>query len=368
MHMLDMTRGEATMAYVKGQTPWHGLGHGLDPTDTPTEWWTKACDGRPWDVAVVPIEYHWPAKPSTSANDMGISYRYAPIQRVAKNQFLIVRDDTGGVLSPKSISSQYKVHSIGEILTFTDRLCKEAGFTPETIISLHGGRKITVLARATEDTFIKAGFRQSPLGKKGWHDQDKISHYVLITTSFDSTLRTCLSITRVRVVCWNTLQQALRGNEELLRVNHKESFVADDVYNQLTLVEESHKQFREDANFLATVPIGDKGIRDYFVRVASNMRFDGYDELKGLEHNKEEQRAVIRRADKFITVYNTGDGQRMSTAEGTAWGAVNAVMGVADHWGTDKGKAGRFSSSFFGSGAAMKERAWDEALELARAA
>jgi len=360
MHMLDRTRGEATMAYVKGETPWHGLGHGLDPSETPTEWWTKACDGKPWDVAVVPCKYHWPAEPSQSAKEIGISYRYAPVQRVAKNQFLIVRNDTGDVLSPKSISSQYKVHSISDILTFTDRLCKEAGFTPETIISLHDGRKITVLARATEDTFIH--------GKHNSFDQDKISHYVLITTSFDSSLRTCLSLTRVRVVCWNTLQQALRNNEELLRITHKNEFVVDAVYDQLILVEESHKQFAEDANFLATVPIGDKGIRDYFVRVASNMRFDGYDELKDVEHNKEEQRAVIRRADKFITVYNTGLGQRMSTAEGTAWGAVNAVMGVADHWGTDKGRAGRFSSSFFGSGAAMKERAWDSALELARAA
>ena len=366
MHMLDMTRGEATMAYVKGKVPWHGLGRGLDPADSPTEWWTKACDGRPWDVAVVPCEYLWPAQPSKAAESMGIAYRYAPKLQVAKNQFLIVRNDTGGVLSPKSISKQYKVHSISDILEFTDKLCKEAGFTPETIISLHDGRKITVLTRATEDTIIRG--RKDSFYGLSTVDQDKIQHYVLITTSFDSTLRTCLSITRVRVVCWNTLQQALKNNEELLRITHKEEFIPSSVYDQLTLVEESHKQFREDANFLATVPIGDKGIRDYFVRVASKMRFDGYDELKDVEHNKEEQRAVIRKADKFITVYNTGFGQRMSTAEGTAWGAVNAVMGVADHWGTDKGRAGRFSSSFFGSGAAMKERAWNEALELARAA
>jgi|TARA_R110002051_G_scaffold129590_2_gene203290 phage/plasmid-like protein (TIGR03299 family) len=362
--MLDMTRGEATMAYVKGKVPWHGLGRGLDPTDTPTQWWTKACDGAPWDVAVVPVEYHWPADIRTKSPEMavtsGLAYRYAPKQRIAKNQFLIVRNDTGDVLSPKSISHQYKVHSIGDILEFTDKLCKEAGFSPETIISLHGGRKITVLARATRDTFI--------CGKHIHFDQDKISHYVLITTSFDSSLRTCLSITRVRVVCWNTLQQALQNNEELLRITHKEEFIASSVYDQLTLVEESHKEFREDANFLATVPIGDKGIRDYFIRVASNIRFDNYEELMDIEHNEEDKKSVIKRADKFITVYNTGLGQRMPTAEGTAWGAVNAVMGVADHWGTDKGRAGRFSSSFFGSGAAMKERAWDEALELARAA
>jgi len=364
--MLDMTRGEATMAYVKGKVPWHGLGRGLDPTDSPTEWWTKACDGRPWDVAVVPVEYHWPMDHTRtpelySSDGLRLSLRYAPKQRFAKNQFLIVRNDTGAVLSPKSISKQYRVHSIADILEFTDKLCKEAGFTPETIISLHDGRKITVLARATEDTIIR-GRRDDMAGP------DKIQHYVLITTSFDSTLRTCLSITRVRVVCWNTLQQALTNNEELLRITHKEEFVPSSVYDQLTLVEESHKQFREDANFLATVPIGDKGIRDYFVRVASNMRFDGYNELMGIAHDEDYKKSVIRRADKFITVYNTGLGQRMSTAEGTAWGAVNAVMGVADHWGTDKGRAGRFSSSFFGSGAAMKERAWDEALELARAA
>ena len=102
MHMLDMTRGEATMAYVKGKVPWHGLGRGLDPTDSPTEWWTKACDGRPWDVAVVPVEYHWPMdNPRTPRL---LSYRYAPQQRFAKNQFIIVRNDTGDVLSPKSIS------------------------------------------------------------------------------------------------------------------------------------------------------------------------------------------------------------------------------------------------------------------------
>ena len=358
MHMLDMTRGEATMAYVKGKVPWHGLGRGLDPTDSPTEWWTKACDGRPWDVAVVPVEYHWPM--DNPRPPRLLSYRYAPQQRFAKNQFIIVRNDTGDVLSPKSISKQYKVHSIADILTFTDKLCKEAGFTPETIISLHDGRKITVLARATEDTIIR--------GRRDSFDQDKVQHYVLITTSFDSTLRTCLSITRVWVVCWNTLQQALQNNEELLRITHKEEFIPSSVYDQLTLVEESHKEFRDEANLLATIPIGEKGIRDYFIRVASNIRFDSFEELMDLEVNGDDRKSVIRRADKFITVYNTGLGQRMSTADGTAWGAVNAVMGVADHWGTDKGRAGRFNSSFFGSGAAMKERAWDEALELARAA
>ena len=358
MHMLDMTRGEATMAYVKGKVPWHGLGRGLDPTDSPTEWWTKACDGRPWDVAVVPVEYHWPM--DNARTPKLLSYRYAPKQRFAKNQFIIVRNDTGDVLSPKSISKQYKVHSIADILEFTDKLCKEAGFTPETIISLHDGRKITVLARATEDTIIR--------GRRDSFDQDKIQHYVLITTSFDSTLRTCLSITRVRVVCWNTLQQALQNNEELLRITHKEEFIPSSVYDQLTLVEESHKEFREEANLLATIPIGEKGIRDYFIRLASNIRFNSYEELMDLEANVDDRKSVIRRADKFITVYNTGLGQRMATAEGTAWGAVNAVMGVADHWGTDKGRAGRFNSSFFGPGAALKEKAWEEALELARAA
>jgi hypothetical protein len=78
--------------------------------------------------------------------------------------------------------------------------------------------------------------------------------------------------------------------------------------------------------------------------------------------------------DKFTRTIKTlleaideAPGSQLKTAEGTLWGAYNAVTYVADHM-LGRSDDSRIVSSWFGAGGGMKRRALDLALEIAKAA
>ena len=347
MHMLDQTNGLTRMAYAVGEKPWHGLGFEVDPTASPEVWRKEA--NMTWENVKVPAIYRWnsddPLKGALSN-----TYKYS-------DQYFIVRNDTGDILSPRTVSKQYHVHSIANIVKFMSELCAEAGYQMETLISLHKGRKITALAKASADTIV---------GKNTLtYKQDVIQNYVLITTSFDGTLRTAITITRVRVVCWNTLQQALGEGQEVLRISHRGEFVPSDVHAQLGFIEKSHDPFVERASAMAEIHMDDDMRQDFFLRVVSNNTVNS-DTFKELD--KDEKKIIGGRTNRIIFYHNkVGSGSNtignLSTAKETLWGAVNDVTGLYDHGGTVKAREGRFASATFGSRRKVKDLAWTLALD-----
>jgi hypothetical protein len=72
----------------------------------------------------------------------------------------------------------------------------------------------------------------------------------------------------------------------------------------------------------------------------------------------------------LVRLFETGKGNALPTVRGTLWGAVNAVAELLDHERPTRTKPGesealnRFKSAQFGSGAALKTRAWSQALAL----
>ncbi len=54
----------------------------------------------------------------------------------------------------------------------------------------------------------------------------------------------------------------------------------------------------------------------------------------------------------------------MVSAKGTAWGAFNAVAEYVDHVRGSDELEKRANSLLFGSGAALKQAAWDQSLKL----
>ena len=83
----------------------------------------------------------------------------------------------------------------------------------------------------------------------------------------------------------------------------------------------------------------------------------------------EASRASLTR-ENLVRLFETGKGNDLPSVRGTLWGAVNAVIEHIDHERpargsaeTDPGEA-RWKSAQFGSGAALKTRAWSEALAL----
>jgi len=58
-------------------------------------------------------------------------------------------------------------------------------------------------------------------------------------------------------------------------------------------------------------------------------------------------------------------GADLSSANGTAWGLVNAVTQFVDHERRARSQDYRLDSAWFGQGAAIKGKAYQEALKLA---
>jgi len=344
MHLLDNTNGTIRMAYATGEKPWHGLGFEVDPNEPPEVWRRQA--NMMWENVKIPALYRWEGSIRNS------------------DQYFIARNDNGNILSPRTVSPDYWVHSIGDIIAFMSDLCKEAGYQMETLISIQGGRKITALAKASADTVVgRSGLAVGYLPV----NRDVIQNYVLITTSFDGTLKTTITITRVRVVCWNTLLIALGEGLEVLRVSHRAKFRPESVHEQLGFIEESHQPFIEMASEMAEVRLDDGQRENFFLRVVSNNT-DPFD-IHKLDREDPTRKALATKVNRLIHYHNVeGSGsdniRNLPTANGTLWGALNDVTGVADHWGTKRGKEGRFASSTFGARRKQKDLAWTIASEV----
>lgn len=59
-----------------------------------------------------------------------------------------------------------------------------------------------------------------------------------------------------------------------------------------------------------------------------------------------------------------GKGSEMALACGTAWGLLNSVTEYVDHHRRARSSDHRLDAAWFGAGAALKQKAWDEALKL----
>jgi hypothetical protein len=59
-----------------------------------------------------------------------------------------------------------------------------------------------------------------------------------------------------------------------------------------------------------------------------------------------------------------GKGSLLGSAAGTAWGLVNSVTEYVDHHRRARSGDHRRDAAWFGQGATLKTKAWDEALVL----
>ncbi|MER0985782.1 DUF932 domain-containing protein, partial [Pseudomonas aeruginosa] len=74
----------------------------------------------------------------------------------------------------------------------------------------------------------------------------------------------------------------------------------------------------------------------------------------------------IRAMQKVESLYQgRGRGSSLESANGTAWGLLNAVTEYVDHERRARSNEYRMDSAWFGQGAQIKQRALDAALQLA---
>lgn len=316
MHLVE------TMAYA-GETPWHGLGNKLAPQQSIDTWRKQA--GMDWEIEASEVRY------ISGNNYLGVINAF-PAQKV------LYRSDTKAPLAV--VSKRFHVVQPGEILEFYRDLTAYNGFELETAGVLREGRKFWALARTGQSTALKG--------------RDRVDGYLLLATACDGTLATTAQFTSVRVVCNNTLSIALGNASSAIKVPHRSEFDPDAVKRQLGITVASWDGFVARMKALVARPVDPDTVEGMLRRVLTYAAPEG----KSVIVN-EQAMATVR------SLYEGGGrGALMASSRGTAWGVLNSVTEYVDHHRRARSDDHRRDAAWFGQGAQIKQRAWDEAMKL----
>lgn len=316
MHLVE------SMAYA-GEKPWHGLGNKLQPNQSIDDW--KQSAGMDWSIQDSEVRY------ITGQNGIGTINAF-PAQKV------LYRSDTKAPLAV--VSKRFQVVQPGEILEFYRDLTEVGGFELETAGVLREGRKFWALARTGQSVSLKG--------------RDRVDGYLLLATACDGTLATTAQFTSVRVVCNNTLSIALGDNRGAIKVAHRSQFDPNMVKRQLGITVSSWDGFVARMKALVDRPVDPDSVDGLLRRVLTYSAQGGDSTVV----NEQALKAVRSLYD------GGGKGVMYASSRGTAWGLLNSVTEYVDHHRRARSDDHRRDAAWFGQGAQIKQKAWDEMVKL----
>ncbi len=318
-----MSHNINSLMYV-GEKPWHGLGKKLEKVATSAE--AIVAAGLDWKVEKLPI----------FANLVGQSLSI-------EDKFATVRMDTKQPLGV--VGDIYKVLQNKEAFSFFDAVVgvKEAMY--HTAGALGDGERVWILAKLPGYIRVKG--------------DDVSEKFLLLVNTHDGTRAAQMMFTPIRVVCQNTLNIALADSSRNASIRHTTNMGTkiDQVRETLQIINARFSLFEEAAQKLAVVQLTQESFRDYLVGLKLAPKASEMDQATTRMRNI---------MDEVTLHFEHGKGADMSSAKGTAWGAFNAVVEYVDYSrGSDKVES-RAKSLLFGTGANLKQLAWDAALALAK--
>ena len=262
---------------------------------------------------------------------------------IAKGAFATINTTTNKVLGV--VGSRYEIIQNSKAFLFFDELVGEGAAIYETAGALGDGEKVWLLAKLPK-TF-------EPIFG------DKIEQYAMCYNSHDGSAPCSVMFVSVRVVCQNTLNLALRGAKQIVKVRHTAN--ADD-----RLAEAGH--ILKEMNDYFTVMgetchmLGKFVIDDEFIKLYKEALF-------GIEKDIPEGRGrTIRnnRIEAFDGFMKSGQGVELPGVVGTAWWPVQAAIEFGDKFLPRLGKDPT-ESIIFGSIADWKQKAWDKVIVMVEA-
>jgi phage/plasmid-like protein (TIGR03299 family) len=183
--------------------------------------------------------------------------------------------------------------------------------------------------------------------------------YLLFSTSHDGSMshqyKTCLT----RVVCQNTLNVALgEKTKSVFRIKHTRNNgdkIAD-AHQALAGISADVSSMEQKLNFLA----GRKVTKEAMVSVL--------DRLFPAKKDDDGKPVDSTRRDNILTAilhnYESNDHNAFPEQRGTAYNLLNSITEHTDHERSTRGN-GRAESALFGSGDALKSKAFEVLLETA---
>ncbi|WP_254511387.1 DUF932 domain-containing protein [Anatilimnocola floriformis] len=324
-HNLATTNGNSAMMYT-GEVPWHRLGTKLDQPATARE-----------AIEAAGLNYRVDLKPLATTEGTSVPQRKG-----------VVRADTGDVLGV--VGNSYVPVQNYQAFGFLDAVVAECGLRYHTAGALGKGERIWLLAKLPSQIRVKGG-------------DDVVDKFLLLSNTHDGTTALRVYFTPIRVVCQNTLNLAEgRGIGQGIAIMHKGDLHTkiQEAQRVLGLAERFYDDAQAKIEILAEhSPTADQ-LQSYFESI--------YPDPADADNSR------ARKVRENLTrLFESGIGLDMPDIRGTTWAAYNAVTEWVDHHRPTRSKnaldraSRRLDSSWFGSGAKVKAKAWNEALTLAMA-
>ena len=322
-HDLATTNGRTAMAYF-GELPWHRLGTRLDTPATAKEVITAA--GLDYGVELVPL---------TTMFGEPVPTRKA-----------VVREDSRQVLGV--VGNNYVPIQNRECFNFLDSVVADGDLRYHTAGALGKGERIWLLAKLPNTIRIK-------------NSDDITEQYLLLSNSHDGTSALRVYFTPIRVVCANTLAAADRRSfGQGISILHKGDLSAK-VTRAREVLGIAHRffdDFGHQANILAGHYPSVDQLTHFFKMLYPDPPVG-------------ERTRTINIRQNLHRLFEEGKGHDLPPIRHTTWAALNAVTEYVDHHRLTRGRTAhqraerRLQSQWFGSGARVKARAWQLALDMA---
>ena len=330
---ISNANGKDEMFFV-GQKPWHGLGTELPALATAAQ--AIKAAGLDWKVEKRTIYFKGAGKMAGQMLSKDLEGRI----------YAVVRTDIERGLG--TAGRDWTPLQNEDAFSFTDAIVQEKEAIYETAGALMGGRKVWILAK------LKGVMRVNG-------SEDVLDRYLLLANSHENGHALHVKLTSVRVVCQNTLNEALgEKGQSYFKIRHSKNIgdkVAD-AREALGLINVRFEELQKKINRLAEVKV-------------NASKFGVFAETIGYKPDSEEPRDV-ERFNALVKSFETSPGSNLASAKGTLWGAVNAVTYMVDHEKEYK-KSGDLSagdnklrSIWWGGGNDMKSLAMDTALAMAK--
>ncbi|MGA2165592.1 MAG: DUF932 domain-containing protein [Solirubrobacteraceae bacterium] len=177
----------------------------------------------------------------------------------------------------------------------------------ETAGSLHGGRRVWVLATLPDHVEVGG---------------DPVRPYVLLMNSHDGSTAVIAATTPIRVVCQNTLNWGLRDARQKFSIRHTEA-VTQRVHEARRVLDLSinyYEQFKRYGDKLALQHCTERQLR----RVLDEFYPNGAGDSASSRTRRSRQQTKDRIAELFLR------GDTRGNAPGSKWAAVNAIVEYGD--------------------------------------
>jgi phage/plasmid-like protein (TIGR03299 family) len=321
-HELATTNSRTALMYA-GEVPWHGLGTRLDEPATARE-----------AIEAAGLDYLAELKTIKTTDDVPVPSRKA-----------VIRSDSGGLLGV--VGNTYVPVQNYQAFGFLDAVVADGSLRYHTAGALGKGERVWMLAKLPDDIRVNGS-------------DDITEKYLLLSNSHDGSSSLRVHFTPIRVVCSNTLAIATRnGRGQGVSIIHKGDLTAKvrQAQEVLGLATRFYDNVQEQVDRLARHYPSPRQLEEYFRQVYPDSPDGPSTRAKNIR-------------EEFLRLFEQGIGHDRPEIRHTTWTALNAVTEYVDHYRSTRGKtaheraSNRLESAWFGSGARLKERAWELALEM----